>query len=62
MEYCVISRKVSAVLASTVAKQTSEFTRMVNEQLRSGWEPVGGVAIGTAGSHSYLYQALIKRR
>jgi hypothetical protein len=62
MEYCVISKKVSGVLESSVAKQTGEFTRMVNEQLRSGWEPVGGVAIGTAGSKNYLYQALIKRR
>ena len=62
VEYKVVASKVSAVLATTVTKRTEDFTRQVNEHLRSGWEPVGGLAIGTAGSHAYLMQALIKRR
>ena len=62
MEYKLVALKVSAVLASGVAKRSDDFTRQVNEHLRSGWEPAGGVAIGTAGSHTYLYQALVKRR
>lgn len=62
MEYRLVKHKVSAVLAKNVAKLADEFTRQVNEHIRSGWEPVGGVAIGTAGSQTYLIQALIKRR
>ena len=62
MEYRLVKHKVSAVLSKNVEKLADEFTRQVNEHIRSGWEPVGGVAIGQAGSTTYLIQALIKRR
>ena len=62
MEYRVIKRKISAVLARNVTLAVEEFGREVHEQLKSGWEPVGGVAVGQAGSHTYLFQAVVKRR
>jgi hypothetical protein len=62
VEYKVVRQKVSGLLAVTIAKQTEEFTRRVNEELRSGWEPVGGVASGSVGTTTHLFQALIKRR
>jgi hypothetical protein len=62
VEYTVVSQKINAMLASNVAKRNEEFARVVNEHLRSGWEPIGGVAIGSNGTSNYLYQALIKRR
>jgi hypothetical protein len=62
MEYRVVKKKISAVLARNVAILVDEFGKEVYEQLKGGWEPVGGVAIGTAGSQTYLFQAIIKRR
>ena len=62
MEYRVIKRKVSAVLATNVTKLVDEFGREVTEQLKGGWEPLGGVSVGTAGSHTYLFQAIVRRR
>jgi hypothetical protein len=62
MEYRIIKKKVSAVLARNVSYLMDEFAREVSEQLKAGWEPVGGVAVGTAGSHAYLIQAVIRRR
>lgn len=62
MEYRVVRKKISAVLASNVKKLADEFEREVTEQLKAGWEPLGGVAVGTAGSHAYLFQAVVKRR
>ena len=62
MEYKVVTRKISGLLARTIARQTEEFAREVNEHLRSGWEPAGGVSSSAAGGSTHLYQALIKRR
>jgi hypothetical protein len=61
MEYRVIKRRISAVLARNVSIAVEEFGKEVYEQLKSGWEPVGGVAVGTAGSQTYLFQAMVKR-
>ena len=62
MEYRILRKKISAVLASNVSKHVDEFGREVSEQLKGGWEPVGGVSVGAAGSHTYLFQAVVKRR
>ena len=62
MEYRVIQKKVSFVLASNVKAAVEDFGHEVHEQLKGGWEPTGGVAIGLAGSHTYLFQAVVKRR
>src|SRR5688572_4572434 len=62
MEYRVVKKKISAVLARNVAILVDEFGKEVHEQLKGGWEALGGVAVGTAGSHTYLFQAVVKRR
>ncbi|HUF48344.1 MAG TPA: hypothetical protein VMM93_11050 [Vicinamibacterales bacterium] len=62
MTYKVIVQKVESALSRNVGKAARELSRQVNDQMALGWEPVGGVAIGTAGSAPYLLQALVKRR
>ena len=39
-----------------------QISKQVTEQLGAGWEPVGNVTIGDAGTAPYLLQAMIKRR
>jgi hypothetical protein len=62
MEYQIVTQKVTNALVRNVNKAAEELTRQVNERLKSGWEPVGGVQMGSAGTAPYLMQALVKRR
>jgi hypothetical protein len=62
MTYKVIVQKIENALSRNVGKAAKELSRQVNGQVSLGWEPVGGVAIGSAGSAPYLLQALVKRR
>jgi len=60
VEYKVIRCKVSNLLVRDVEKAMKQLERQVNDHLRSGWEPAGGVAFVTAGSTPYVAQAVIK--
>ena len=62
MEYKVIVKEVTSVVSRNVDKAADELSREVNEHIAHGWEPLGGVAIGGAGTAPYLFQALLKRR
>lgn len=55
MEYKVVTAQ--NLLSST--KSLAKLTAAVNEALRMGWEPVGGIALS---EHGLVAQALIKRR
>ena len=57
----VIVRKVGG-LTRNVDHAADELMREVNEHITRGWEPLGGVAMGVAGTAPYLVQAVIKRR
>jgi hypothetical protein len=54
MQYKILS--VCAVFSH--AKARDQLTKLVNEAITSGWEPVGGIAVA---GNAYL-QAVIKRR
>jgi hypothetical protein len=62
MEYKIIVRKVDNAFVRNVDKAAKELSRQVTEQLGSGWEPVGNVTLGVAGTAPYLLQALVKRK
>jgi hypothetical protein len=55
MEYKIVTAQ--NLLSTT--KAVEKLTLAVNEALRMGWEPVGGIALT---EHGTVAQALIKRR
>jgi hypothetical protein len=61
MEYKVIVKKVGG-LTRKVDNAAEELMRDVNEHIARGWEPIGGVEMGVAGTAPYLLQAVIRRR
>lgn len=62
MEYKIIRCKVSNLLVRDVEKAIKKLEGDVNDLLRSGWEPAGGVAFVTTGSTPYVAQAVVRSR
>ena len=62
MDYKIIVKKIDNALSRNVDKAAKELARQVKDEIARGWEPAGGVAIGSAGTAPYLLQALIKRK
>jgi hypothetical protein len=62
LEYKIIARKVDNAFVRNVDKAAKDLSRQVTEQLGAGWEPLGNVTLGNAGTAPYLLQALVKRR
>lgn len=62
MEYRILVEKIDHALSRDVDKAAQDLARQVSEQIAIGWEPVGGVAIGSAGTAPFLLQAIVKRR
>jgi hypothetical protein len=62
MEYEVLAQKISNPFVRNVPKAIEDLSKRVNERIREGWEPQGGVAAGAVGTAPYLFQALVKRR
>ena len=62
MEYEILVQKITNPFVRNVPKAIEELSRKVNERIRAGWEPLGGVAAGAVGTAPYLFQAIIKRR
>ena len=42
-------------------RPTSEFREQIEELIRRGWEPIGGVHINDTGSTVKLGQAVVRR-
>jgi hypothetical protein len=61
MDYRVVVEKVDNPLRRDVDQAAADLAAQVREQIASGWEPLGGVAVGAAGPSPYLLQAMIKR-
>ena len=55
-------KRVTNVVLRDIDKAAEQLVMEVNTLTSMGWEPVGGVAIGDAGTTPYLLQAMIKRR
>ena len=62
MEYKVIVEKIDSIVSRDVAQAAADLSAKVNGELARGWEPLGSVAIGSAGTAPYLLQAMLKRR
>jgi len=62
MEYKIVVKKVTNALLRDVDKAAEQLARDVNKLAALGWEPSGGVAVGSAGTAPYLLQAMVKRR
>lgn len=61
MQYKVIVEKVDNAFNRDVDQAALDLQRQVSEAILQGWEPLGGVAVGAAGTHPYLLQAMVKR-
>jgi hypothetical protein len=61
-EYKVLAKEVTTIVWRDVQKAAVELAGEVNAEIRSGWEPQGGIASVQAGAGVYLLQALSKRR
>ena len=61
-EYKVIAKEVTSIVWRDVEKAGLELASDVNAELKSGWEPQGGIASIQAGTGVYLIQALYKRK
>ena len=44
-----------------VEAAAEKLRNQVKHLISGGWEPLGGVATGAAGTSPYLFQAMIKR-
>jgi hypothetical protein len=63
MEYKILVVKAGSAWKTDFDRAAQEMSRQVNEAIRNGWEPLGGVNVGktTATERPYLLQAVIKR-
>lgn len=49
MQYCLL-----------FSEDNQKLEREVNEYIRLGWRPQGGLAIGVINGHSFFGQAMVK--
>lgn len=62
MEYQILVEKIDNVISRDVAQAAGDLGAKVRDEIARGWEPVGGVALGSAGTAPYLLQAMVKRK
>ena len=61
MEYCIVKRE-----STRLSNALSELTKEVNQKLKEGWEPQGGVSIAieklaiTETEWFYVCQAMVR--
>jgi hypothetical protein len=62
MEYKVITVSAASGLGTDFEKAGEEMSRIVNEALRTGWRPQGGLAVGMTPhtKSTYLLQAVVR--
>ena len=63
MEYKIVVVDAVQAWGTNFEKAAAELSRLVNEEIANGWEPLGGVNVGRTQSteNPYLLQAMIKR-
>jgi hypothetical protein len=61
MNYRIIVEKIDNALKRDVDQAAEDLSRQVRDQIANGWEPLGGIAVGSAGAAPYLLQAMMKR-
>ena len=60
--YKVVVKRATLVSGTKVEDVAQEVEREVNRLIPSGWEPVGGIAVGhfEADEEPFLFQAMIR--
>jgi hypothetical protein len=63
MEYKILIEKAGSAWKTNFVRAAEGLSLKVNEAIRDGWEPQGGVCVGetTATEVPFLMQAMIKR-
>jgi hypothetical protein len=63
MEYKILIQKAGSALKTDFERAAEELARKVNQAIRDGWEPKGGLAVGetAAAEVPHLMQAMVKR-
>jgi hypothetical protein len=63
MDYKVLIEQAGSAWKTDFEDAAEALSRKVNEAIRDGWEPQGGVAVGktTAVEVPFLMQAMVKR-
>ena len=63
MEYKIVVVDAVQAWGTNFDKAAAELSRLVNEEIADGWEPLGGVNVGRTQSteNPHLLQAMIKR-
>ena len=63
MEYKILIEKAGSAWKTNFERAVEALSLKVNDAIRDGWEPQGGVATGetTATEVPFLMQAMVKR-
>jgi len=63
MEYKVIVVNAVKTFGTNFEETAQELSEMVNQEIQKGWEPLGGVNVGSTMSTNepYLLQAMIRK-
>lgn len=63
MRYKILIQKAGTAVRTDFERAAEELARKVNEAIRDGWKPQGGVAVGktTAVEIPHLMQAMVKQ-
>ena len=62
MDYKVLVVSGSGLMGTNYQKATDHLAQLVNEAMREGWKPQGGIAVGDTQmtKEPYLMQAMVK--
>ena len=63
MRYKILVQRAGSALKTAFEHAADELSRKVNEAIRDGWEPQGGLTVGETATIEvpHLMQAMIKR-
>jgi len=63
MEYKILIEKAGSALRTNFERAAEALSLKVNEAIRDGWEPKGGIAVGETAATEvpYLMQAMVKK-
>jgi len=63
MRYKILIQKAGTALKTDFERAAEELSHKVNEAIRDGWEPQGGLAVGETAVTEvpHLMQAMIKQ-
>ncbi len=57
-EYRVITQDVGSMMSRDVVQGATDLAIQVNQLIKEGWAPIGGISSVEAGTGIYLLQAI----